>query len=235
MNAFWLSLALVFIAELGDKTQLVALSLACRYNAKVVLAGVLAATLVVHMISVALGSGMGKLLPEHWIQLIAGLAFVGFGLWTLRGDSLDEDDTTVKDARSPFWIVAVTFFIAELGDKTMLSTVSLAANNPVIPVWLGSSIGMVLSDGLAIIVGQALGKNLPERAIKIGAACIFFGFGIYKMLLGTVSLPYYAWILSVILIAILLVLFFRAQKVDMQAKLFKACPVPEPDDNESAV
>lgn len=234
MNAFWLSLALVFIAELGDKTQLVALCLACRYNAKVVLAGVAAATLVVHMISVALGSGIGKLLPEHWIQLIAGLAFVGFGLWTLRGDSLDEEDKTIKDARSPFWIVSITFFIAELGDKTMLSTVSLATNNPILPVWLGSSIGMVLSDGLAIIAGQVLGKNLPERAIKIGAACIFFAFGLYKMGLGAMNLTYYAWFLSGIVITVLLILFFRAQKADMQEKNLKTCAVPAADDNESA-
>ncbi|MHB1455965.1 MAG: TMEM165/GDT1 family protein [Armatimonadota bacterium] len=234
MDAFWLSLALVFIAELGDKTQLVALCLACRYNAKVVLAGVLAATLVVHIISVLLGGGLGKLLPEHWIQLIAGLAFIGFGLWTLRGDSLDDDDKTIKDARSPFWIVSITFFIAELGDKTMLSTVSLATNNPMIPVWLGSSIGMVLSDGLAIIVGQALGKNLPERAIKIGAACIFFSFGLYKMYLGATNLPYYSWIFSAIIIAGLLIIFFRAQKAEKQEKIFKGCPLPAADDNESA-
>ncbi len=181
-------MAMIFIAELGDKTQLVALCLATRYKAKVVLAGIFVATLVVHVLSVALGGGLGKLLPETWIKIVAGVAFIGFGLWTLRGDSMDDDECANLKGRSPFMLVATTFFLAELGDKTMLSTVTLAADHPLIPVWLGSSFGMVLSDGLAIIVGQILGSKLPERAIKIGAAIIFFGFGIFSVVQGCSAL-----------------------------------------------
>ena len=81
-------------------------------------------------------------------------------------------------------IVTITFFLAELGDKTMLSTVTLAASYPLAPVWIGSSLGMVLSDALAIWVGQALGKKLPERAVKLGAAGIFFAFGLYYLVQG---------------------------------------------------
>lgn len=182
---------MIFLAELGDKTQLVALCLATRFKAKVVLAGIFVATLLVHVVSVALGGGLGKLLPEGWIKLAAGIAFIGFGLWTLRGDSLSDEECENMQGRSPFLLVATTFFLAELGDKTMLSTVALATDKPLIPVWLGSTLGMVLSDGLAIIVGQILGTKLPERAIKIGAAVIFFGFGVFSVSQGAFMLPSY--------------------------------------------
>ncbi len=184
MAAFWLSLGMVFLAELGDKTQLVALCFATRFRPLTVLWGVFAATLVVHIFSVFIGAGAGSLLPAAYISLAAGLAFLGFGAWTLRGDSLDDDACNNREGRSAFWIVASTFFLAELGDKTMLSTVTLATDNALIPVWLGSSLGMVISDGLAIVVGQVCGRKLPERAVKIGAAMIFFGFGVYKSLAG---------------------------------------------------
>ncbi|HEY9074526.1 MAG TPA: TMEM165/GDT1 family protein [Desulfobaccales bacterium] len=179
MEAFWLAVFLIFVAEMGDKTQLVALTLATRFNAWVVLAGVLVATLLVHAFSVLLGGLTGRLLSPGWLQLLCGLAFVGFGLWTLRGDTAADGNGRLNRLKSPFMIVAVTFFLAELGDKTMLGTVTLATQYSPIQVWLGSTVGMVLSDALAIWVGQALGRHLPERAIKLGAAVIFFGVGIY--------------------------------------------------------
>jgi Ca2+/H+ antiporter, TMEM165/GDT1 family len=179
MEAFLLSLGLIFVAELGDKTQLVALALATRFRASVVLAGILVATLLVHLLSVGIGGMTGTFLSRSWIELLSGLAFNGFGLWTLRGDELDNGQEAKQSLTSPFLIVTVTFFLAELGDKTMLGTVTLAASYSLIPVWLGSTLGMVASDGLAILIGQILGKKLPERIIKIGAAVIFFGFGFY--------------------------------------------------------
>ncbi len=185
MDGFWLSLAIIFIAELGDKTQLVALTLAARYRAGVVLAGVAVATLLVHLLSVGLGGLTARFLPVGWVELLSGLAFVGFGLWTLRGDRLEDDEAAGRRRlASPFMLVAVTFFLAELGDKTMLGTVTLAARHAAVPVWLGSSFGMVLSDGLAIWVGQALGRRLPERAISVGAAAIFFAFGLFYAVQG---------------------------------------------------
>jgi putative Ca2+/H+ antiporter (TMEM165/GDT1 family) len=183
MEGFFLPLGLVFIAELGDKTQLVALTLATRFRAGVVLAGVLVATLVVHLLSVALGGLSGNFLSTAWIELLSGLAFIGFALWTIRGDQLDGEEKASR-IRSPFLIVTITFFLAELGDKTMLSTVTLAASYPLALVWIGSSLGMVLSDALAIWAGRVLGKQLPERAIKIGAAGIFFAFGLYYIIQG---------------------------------------------------
>lgn len=189
MEAFLISMGMIFIAETGDKTQLVALCLASRYNAKIVLSAIFAATLIVHVISVLLGGGVSKFVPASYLSLAAGVAFIIFALWTLRGDSLNQEECDNIQGKSPFWLVFTTFFIAELGDKTMLSTVTLAAKYPLIPVWLGSTIGMVLADGIAIVIGLMLGKKLPERAVKIGAAFIFLGFGIFNGYEGAVKAP----------------------------------------------
>ncbi len=211
MNAFWLSFAMIFLAELGDKTQLVALTLATCYNARVVIWGIFWSTLTIHIFSAGIGWLIGGHLPTNLILFTAGLAFIGFGFWTLRGDSLDDDEKScdTKKKKGVFWMVFVTFFLAELGDKTMLSTVTLATANPFIPVWLGSTIGMVFSDGLAIVVGKVLGAKLPERLIKIGASIIFFGFGIFSMVDGGRKLPLYAWAGGIIIIWVLFFIFFR--------------------------
>ncbi len=180
MEGFWLSLALIFVAELGDKTQLVALTLATRFRAGEVLAGVFVATLLVHAFSVVLGDLTARLLPPGWVELICGLAFLGFGFWTWRGErGVNGQSGKTKSLTSPFLIVTITFFLAELGDKTMLGTVTLAARYSPLQVWLGSTLGMVLSDALAIWVGQVLGRRLPEKAIRVGAASIFFAVGLY--------------------------------------------------------
>jgi putative Ca2+/H+ antiporter (TMEM165/GDT1 family) len=188
MEAFWLSLGLVFVAEMGDKTQLVALLLATRFKAGIVLTGIFAATLAVHALSVALGGVTGHLLPLNWVYFLSGLAFIGFGWWTWRGDTLENEDKYSNSRyQSPFVIVFITFFLAELGDKTMLSTVTLAASQEPLPVWLGSTLGMVISDGLAIWVGRVLGKQLPERAVKTGAAAIFICFGLFYAIRGLIE------------------------------------------------
>jgi Ca2+/H+ antiporter, TMEM165/GDT1 family len=188
MDGFWVSLALIFVAELGDKTQLVALTLATRFKAMVVLAGVLVATLLVHLFSVGLGGLAARFLAPGWTMLLSGLAFIAFGFWTLRGDKLENGATGLNRLASPFLIVTATFFLAELGDKTMLGTVTLAAQYSALPVWLGSSLGMVLSDGIAIWVGQALGRRLPEKSVRWGAAAIFFAFGLFSSLHGLTAL-----------------------------------------------
>lgn len=211
MNAFWASLAVVFVAELGDKTQLVALSLASRYRVRVVLAGILFATLGVHLISVGLGGAADHLLPDDWIAFVAGMAFIGFGLWTLRGDELCDGDDC-RRGRSPFWIVTFTFFVAELGDKTMLSTMTLAAERSLFWTWLGSSLGMVVSDGLAILVGQVMGAKLPERTVKIGAATLFLAFGTFKMIHGGATLPAIVWPAGLLAIAVAAWVMFRRQR-----------------------
>lgn len=180
LSAFLISFAFIFVAELGDKSQLMALTFATRFPMGVVLAGITAATAVVHLVSVGIGAALGAALPTRPIKVIAAVAFVIFALWTLRGDKLsDEEKERAKEhSRSAFWVVAVVFFLAELGDKTMLATVTLATEHGVVGTWLGSTVGMVAADALAIIVGRHLGARLPEKAIKVGAAVLFFAFAI---------------------------------------------------------
>ena len=171
---FVLSLLFVFAAEMGDKTQLVALAFATRYATQTVLLGVFAATLLVHLFSVGFGELLGLSVPLFWVQALAGLAFIVFGLWTLRGDKLDDAQRLTERRQNPLMTIAVTFFLAELGDKTMLMTVTIASQqHSFVGVWLGSTLGMVVADGLAIIVGKVLGARLPETLIRFGAAGIF--------------------------------------------------------------
>jgi putative Ca2+/H+ antiporter (TMEM165/GDT1 family) len=180
MNGLLVSFGLIFVAELGDKSQLMALTFATRYKATTIIAAITTATAVVHLASVALGSAIGATLPTDTISILAGVAFLGFAAWTMRGDELTEDDEAraKRTGRSVFISVALAFFLSELGDKTMLATVTLATDYHWIGVWIGSTIGMVAADVLAIIVGQQLGSRLPERIVKIGASITFVIFGL---------------------------------------------------------
>ncbi|MCU1394291.1 MAG: hypothetical protein JWM34_2719 [Ilumatobacteraceae bacterium] len=186
MNAFLISFGIIFVAELGDKSQLMAMTFASRYRAVPILVAIAAATAFVHLISVLLGAAVGVALPTKPISVIAGIAFLGFALWTLRGDELGNDDEAraARQSKSVFWSVALAFLLAELGDKTMLATVTLATENGLVGTWVGSTLGMVAADALAIVLGQQLGARLPERVIKIGAALTFVVFGIVLMFEG---------------------------------------------------
>jgi putative Ca2+/H+ antiporter (TMEM165/GDT1 family) len=186
MDAFWISLGIIFLAELGDKSQLMALTFATRYRALTILIAITIATAFVHLVSVLLGALLGVALPTDAISIIAGLAFLGFAAWTLRGDELDDEDETraARTTRSVLWTVGLAFFLAELGDKTMLATVTLATKNGLVGTWIGSTVGMVAADGLAIVVGQQLGARLPEKTVRIGAAIIFVIFGVLLIVEG---------------------------------------------------
>jgi putative Ca2+/H+ antiporter (TMEM165/GDT1 family) len=175
------SFGVIFVAELGDKSQLMALTFATRFRVRDVIIGITVATAIVHLASVAIGYGLGLALPTGWINLAAAIAFVVFGLWTLRGDELseDEEDKVNRAGKRAIIAVGTAFFLAELGDKTMLATITLATDHGWLGTWIGSTLGMVAADALAIVVGRALGKRLPERTIAIGAAILFFAFGIW--------------------------------------------------------
>ena len=179
MYAFLLSFGVIFVAELGDKSQLMAMTLASRYKPLPILAGITVATAGVHALSVLFGVLAGRSLPTNWITLIAGIAFLGFAAWTLRGDELTEDDeaAVARARRSAFVTALIVFFIAEVGDKTMLATITLATRENLFGTWLGSTVGMVAADALAIGIGALLGRRLPERAIRIGASALFVIFG----------------------------------------------------------
>jgi putative Ca2+/H+ antiporter (TMEM165/GDT1 family) len=178
--AFLISFGIIFVAELGDKSQLMAMTFAARYRATTILLAITAATAVVHLCSVLLGAAVGVALPTKPISLVAGVAFLAFAAWTLRGDELTDTDVAraTRTQRSVFVTVALAFFLAELGDKTMLATITLATDNGLVGTWIGSTVGMVAADALAIVIGQQLGARLPERAIKVGAAITFVIFGL---------------------------------------------------------
>jgi Ca2+/H+ antiporter, TMEM165/GDT1 family len=180
VTAFVVSLVVIFVAELGDKSQLMALAFAARYKATSVLIGITIATAVVHAASVAIGSVLGASIPTHTISIVAGVAFLGFAAWTLRGDSLDDDEAAKAERsnRSAILAASVAFFLAELGDKTMLATITLATTEGAVGTWAGSTLGMVAADTMAIVVGRQLGARLPERAVKIGATVAFVLFGV---------------------------------------------------------
>lgn len=179
MNAFFVSTAVIFVAELGDKSQLMALTFATRFKTSSVLIGITVATAIVHAVSVIVGAMLGAAVPTRPITVAAAIAFVGFGLWTLRGDELTDDDqarAAALSARHAVVAVGVAFFLAELGDKTMLATLTLATKEGALGTWAGSTVGMVAADALAIVAGRQLGARLPERTIRIGAAIAFFVF-----------------------------------------------------------
>ena len=180
MSAFLLSSALIFVAELGDKSQLVALWFATRYRWWIVLSGVTAATLIVHLGSVGIGRVIEGVVPDAVLRVAVGLSFFGFAWWSLRGDTLDDADTAVR--RVPllgsFGVVAVAFFLSELGDKTQLATVSIAGHDPSwVGVWLGSTFGMVAADAVAVAVGLLARRQLPLQRIGQIAAVLFVAFG----------------------------------------------------------
>lgn len=181
MYAFLLSTAVIFVAELGDKSQLMAMTFAARYRARDVLIGITVATAVVHLASVGIGYFIGDAFADYQaaISVVAGLAFLGFAAWTLRGDELTEEEADKARTSQGAAIVAVgvAFFLAELGDKTMLATITLATQEGWLGTWIGSTLGMVAADALAILVGALLGRQLPEKVIKYGAAALFALFG----------------------------------------------------------
>ena len=174
---------------MGDKSQLMALTFAARYKAVPVLIGITVATALVHAVSVLIGVMLGAAIPTRAITILAGLAFLGFAAWTLRGDELDDEEASKasRTNRSAIVAVSVAFLLAELGDKTMLATITLASTEGWFGTWLGSTAGMVAADGLAIVVGKQLGDRLPEKAIRIGASVAFLVFGLVLLAEGLTS------------------------------------------------
>jgi Ca2+/H+ antiporter, TMEM165/GDT1 family len=186
VHAFLLSFGVIFVAELGDKSQLMAMTFAARYRFWTVLAGITAATAAVHLVSVAIGGAVGANLPTSAVNVLAGLAFLGFAAWTWRGDELTDEESrkASRVGRSALLAVAVAFFLAELGDKTMLATVTLATAEGWVGTWLGSTLGMVAADALAIALGAALARRLSERNLRAGAAALFALFGVLLVAQG---------------------------------------------------
>jgi Ca2+/H+ antiporter, TMEM165/GDT1 family len=179
--AFLVSFGAVTLAEMGDKTQLLAMAFATRFRFMHVLSGVFFATVANHALAVAAGNYLTRFQSaEGWIQGFAACSFILFGLWTLRGDTLENQDK--KPSRyGPIITVAIAFFIAELGDKTQLATFALAARFPAHPIGIliGTTTGMLVADAFGIGFGVLLCKQIPEETIKLVSAIVFFLFGFY--------------------------------------------------------
>ena len=174
---FLSAFAMTFWAEMGDKTQLLALALATRYTLREVLLGIAWATAAVHIVSVGLGHWIAKAIPLPYLELISALSFLAFAWWTWRGE--EEEELKADRSGHPILIVGIAFFLAELGDKTMLTAVVLATTSAWMAVWLGSTLGMILSDGIAVFVGKWLGRSIPARTVKVVSVALFLGFAFW--------------------------------------------------------
>lgn len=174
---------LVFLAELGDKSMLLAIALAARYRPAPVLGGIAIAATIMLGVAALVGGAVGTALPDRAMAIGGGLLFLGFGVWTLL-DRDDEDEEAELRGRSVLLGVTVAFLIAEFGDKTMLATAALASTNSPVPTWAGASLGMITASGLAIAVTALLGARLPQRAVQIVAAGGFLLFGALLLIDG---------------------------------------------------
>jgi Ca2+/H+ antiporter, TMEM165/GDT1 family len=177
MSAFIKAFVFVVVGEMGDKTQILAMMMAGKYKAKQVLIGVLVATILNHAIAVGVGSYLSLILPMNIISITAGISFLIFGLWTIRGDTADDDKKKVSNF-GPILTVAIAFFLAEMGDKTQLMTIAIAAEfrQPLL-VLAGTTTGMMVADGIGIIFGAWICKNIPEKTIRWAASIVFIFFG----------------------------------------------------------
>jgi Ca2+/H+ antiporter, TMEM165/GDT1 family len=178
MEAFLVSLSTVAIAEMGDRTQLLALVLAAHYRKPwPILAGILCATLANHAVAGYIGAHLGSYLTPSRLDLIVGVSMIAMALWSLKPDTLDEGDDEPRRA-SAFAATLAAFFVAEIGDKTQIATMALAAaySNLALVV-AGTTLGMLLANGPVVFLGNAFSKRLPLKAMHIGASLLFLGLG----------------------------------------------------------
>ena len=184
-----LAFGAIFVAEFGDKSQLLVLAFATRYAARPVILGVIIAASVIQGVSVAIGAVVGAALPATAVAVVSGIAFLAVAVWTLRGDD-DEEEAEATGAVGTQRLagfalvltVASTFILSELGDKTMLATVALAATNGALPTWIGSTAGEVAANLVAVAVGRHVGQRLSARTVRIGSSALFAIAGVAVLL-----------------------------------------------------
>ena len=187
MDAFLISTGLVSIAEIGDKTMLLAIMLAAAWRRPLpILLGILVATVGNHAFAALAGTVLGHFMEGGWVRWVIGLAFLGFAVWALIPDQFDErPDTTEKTFSGVFWTTTAAFFVIEMGDKTQVATAVLAAQFQSLPlVVAGSTLGMMLVNGPAVLLGEAAARKLPLRWIRIAAALGFAATGVWVLAQG---------------------------------------------------
>lgn len=185
MEAFLVSTGLVALAETGDKTQLLALLLAARYRKPVpIILGIVVATLANHTLAAFAGNWVADHVPVEWFRWIIGGAFLAVAAWTLIPDKLEENHPGMSSADA-FIATVIAFFIAEIGDKTQIATVLLAAKYQAL-AWViaGTTLGMLIANVPAVLLGDWLHGKLSVRAIQVAAALLFAATGVYTMVVG---------------------------------------------------
>ena len=188
MEAFLISTGIVALAEIGDKTQLLALVLAARFRKPApIILGILVATLVNHAMAGAAGAWISAALGPTAMRWILGLSFIAMAIWTLKPDELDEDAADERRAAASrfgvFGTTLVAFFLLEMGDKTQIATVALAAKYPsLVSVVLGTTLGMMLANVPAVLLGEVAAKKLPMHVVHRIAAALFLVLGVTVLL-----------------------------------------------------
>jgi putative Ca2+/H+ antiporter (TMEM165/GDT1 family) len=173
-----ISFGLIFVGEMGDKSQLMALTFATKYRLRSVVLGLILSIGSLIGLSVALGAVAGNLLPTDWIRLAAAVLFIGFGLWGLRGGQEEDDDLDVKERRSGLLTVVAAMFLAEFGDKTMIVAIGLGSSYNPWAVWLGGTAGMLAADLLAVFAGAWVAKRIPEKVVRYVSSALFLVIGV---------------------------------------------------------
>jgi putative Ca2+/H+ antiporter (TMEM165/GDT1 family) len=185
LEAFLVSTSVVALGEIGDKTQLLALLLAARFRRPwPIVAGILVATLANHTLAGVVGNWIRSVLPPDALRWMLGVSFLVVAAWALKPDSLDDDKTPASGA-GVFAVTLVAFFLAEMGDKTQVATVMLAARFPsLVAVIAGTTLGMLIADVPVVFAGKMASDRIPFRAIRIVAAAIFAGHGLWVLVSG---------------------------------------------------
>jgi putative Ca2+/H+ antiporter (TMEM165/GDT1 family) len=184
MEALLVSTGVVALAEIGDKTQLLAFILAARFKKPLpIIAGILCATIVNHGLAGALGAWITSTISPGVLRWVLGASFIGMAIWTLIPDKIEEEETEVAHKFGVFGATLITFFLAEMGDKTQIATVAMAAHyaNPMMVV-AGTTLGMLLADVPAVFVGDKLASKIPMKLVHSIAAGIFALLGVATLL-----------------------------------------------------
>jgi putative Ca2+/H+ antiporter (TMEM165/GDT1 family) len=183
MEAFLVSTGVVALGEIGDKTQLLALVLAARFQKPLpIIAGILVATLANHALAGFLGNLFRSMVPPDVLRWLVALSFFAVAVWALRPDKLDDTEPPPATRWGVFGVTVVAFFLAEMGDKTQVATVVLAARFPsLVAVVLGTTLGMLLANVPVVLVGNAASAKIPFKAVRIAAALLFAALGVYAL------------------------------------------------------
>lgn len=184
MEALLVSTGVVALAEIGDKTQLLAFILAARFKKPLpIVAGILAATVLNHGLAGALGAWITAMLNPGVLRWVLGASFLAMAVWTLIPDKIEEEETQIASKLGVFGATFVTFFLAEMGDKTQIATISMAAHyaNPMLVV-IGTTLGMLVADVPAVFVGDRLAAKIPMKLVHGVAAAIFALLGVATLL-----------------------------------------------------